>query len=59
MEGEANIHDERARRIVISELRQARTEASEPELNARLLLAIMYLEKRWPPEATDNRNQAA
>lgn len=33
---------------LLARLRKARVEAKEPELNARLLLAIMYLEGRWP-----------
>lgn len=36
------------RRAVTAALRQAREGATEPELNARLLLAIRHLEGEWP-----------
>ena len=59
MEDEANILDERARRIVIDELREVRAEAKEPEQNARLLLAIMYLEGRWPAPPSKQTGELA
>ena len=54
---EANTRDEVARRIVIANLRSARAEAQEPKLNAELLLAILYLEGKWPTPETQAINE--